>query len=68
VNKHGNELSGDNFLDVLSHNSFSNWTQIWYLQNASQTLCLPPHFRAGFLLGSFFDPEDEGEMFLRNVG
>jgi hypothetical protein len=25
-------------------------------------------FHAGFLLGLFFDPEDEGDMFLRNVG
>jgi hypothetical protein len=34
-----------------------------------KTLCLPPHFRAYFLrLGSFFDPEDESDMFLRNVG
>jgi hypothetical protein len=24
-------------------------------------------FRAGFLLGLFFDPEDVGDMFLRNV-
>jgi hypothetical protein len=24
--------------------------------------------RAGFLLGFFFDPEDGGDMFLRNVG
>jgi hypothetical protein len=23
---------------------------------------------AGFVLGLFFDPEDEGDMFLRNVG
>jgi hypothetical protein len=23
---------------------------------------------AGLLLGLFFDPEDEGDMFLRNVG
>jgi hypothetical protein len=23
---------------------------------------------AGFLFGLFFDPEDEGDMFLRNVG
>jgi hypothetical protein len=23
--------------------------------------------QAGFLLGSFFDPENEGDMFLRNV-
>jgi hypothetical protein len=25
-------------------------------------------FHAGFLLGLFFDPEDRGDMFLRNVG
>jgi hypothetical protein len=25
-------------------------------------------FHAGFLLGLFFGPEDEGDMFLRNVG
>jgi hypothetical protein len=25
-------------------------------------------FHAGFLLGFFFDPEDEGDVFLRNVG
>jgi hypothetical protein len=25
-------------------------------------------FHASFLLGIFFDPEDEGDMFLRNVG
>jgi hypothetical protein len=25
-------------------------------------------FLAGFLLGSFIDPEDGGDMFLRNVG
>jgi hypothetical protein len=24
-------------------------------------------FRAGFLLGLLFDPEDEGDMFLQNV-
>jgi hypothetical protein len=26
------------------------------------------HLQDGFLLGLFFDPEDEGEMFFRNVG
>jgi hypothetical protein len=25
-------------------------------------------FQSGFLLGLFFDPEDEGDMFLRNIG
>jgi hypothetical protein len=25
------------------------------------------YLHAGFLLGSFFHPEDEGDMFLRNV-
>jgi hypothetical protein len=25
-------------------------------------------FQAGFLLGLFFDPDDGGGMFLRNVG
>jgi hypothetical protein len=25
-------------------------------------------FLAGFLLGLFFDPDDESDMFLRNIG
>jgi hypothetical protein len=28
--------------------------------------CYLPH--AGLLLGLFFDPEDEGDIFVRNVG
>jgi hypothetical protein len=29
---------------------------------------LATSFHTGFLLGIFFDPEDGGDMFLRNVG
>jgi hypothetical protein len=29
---------------------------------------LATSFHAGFLLGLFFDPEDKGYIFLRNVG
>jgi hypothetical protein len=34
--------------------------------NVEETACCPLH--AGFLFGLFFDPEDEGDRFLRNVG
>jgi hypothetical protein len=29
---------------------------------------LATYFHADFLLGVFFDPEDGGHMFLRNIG
>jgi hypothetical protein len=32
------------------------------------SVVLSTSFDAGFLLGLFFDPEDGGDMFLRNVG
>jgi hypothetical protein len=32
------------------------------------TVLLAICFHAGFLLGLFFEPEDRGNMFLRNVG
>jgi hypothetical protein len=35
---------------------------------ASTTWLLATCFHAGLLLGLFFDPEDGGDMFLRNVG
>jgi hypothetical protein len=30
--------------------------------------CHTPHLQSGFLLGLFFDPEDEGNMLLPNIG
>jgi hypothetical protein len=35
---------------------------------ASICVMLATYFHAGFLLGLFFDPEDGGDMFLRNIG
>jgi hypothetical protein len=37
---------------------------LWSKNRALLATC----FHAGFLLGLFFDPEDGGDMFLRNVG
>jgi hypothetical protein len=37
----------------------------YFLYLQGQRSLLPPH--TGFFLGSFFDPEDGGDMFLRNV-
>jgi hypothetical protein len=34
----------------------------------SLEILLATCFHAGFLLGLYFDPEDGGDMFLRNVG
>jgi hypothetical protein len=38
------------------------------LHNVEFEALLVTCFHAGFLLDLFFDPEDGGEMFLRNVG
>jgi hypothetical protein len=38
-----------------------------YVQGRSAKTVLSVCYRDGILLGSFFDPEDEGDMFLRNV-
>jgi hypothetical protein len=35
---------------------------------AGQLLCLPPAFTVISCSAYFFDPEDGGDMFLRNVG
>jgi hypothetical protein len=37
-------------------------------KETSMEALLATYFHAGFLLGLFFDPEDGGDMFLRNVG
>jgi hypothetical protein len=34
---------------------------------ASKQALLATYYHAGFLLGLFFDPENGGDMFLRNV-
>jgi hypothetical protein len=48
---------------VLEYNAFlSPESQSMFRRNIFATC-----FRAGFLLGLFFDHEDEGDMFLRNV-
>jgi hypothetical protein len=41
-----------------------------YIRNRSRQheVLLATCFQAGFLLGLSFDPEDGGDMFLRNVG
>jgi hypothetical protein len=41
-------------------------TIFWNITSCSPLLATC--FHAGFLLGLFFDPEDGGDMFLRNVG
>jgi hypothetical protein len=41
---------------------------VWDAFSLGRTFCLPPAFMLCFLLGFCFDPEDRGNMFLRNVG
>jgi hypothetical protein len=39
---------------------------LWHLHRYEPTSRFPPA-SPGYLLGLFFDPEDEGDMFLQNV-
>jgi hypothetical protein len=36
--------------------------------NIKPSIAFCPHLRGDFLLGFLFNPEDEDDMFLRNVG
>jgi hypothetical protein len=46
-----------------------SWVRGMFLQEVGCILLaqLATCFHAGFLLGLFFDPEDGGDMFIRNV-
>jgi hypothetical protein len=70
----GNENVGFEVLTAVAMKSSIFWDITPYgplkvyrrCGEAKSSACYPLHAR--FLLGSFFDPEDGGEMFLRNVG
>jgi hypothetical protein len=48
---------------------FSDITPYSPLEVSPASRTLPAtFFQAGFLLASFFDPEDGGDIFVRNVG
>jgi hypothetical protein len=42
-------------------------SQVQAMWPGTGLLLLATYFHAGFLLGLFFDPEDGGDMFIRNV-
>jgi hypothetical protein len=55
--------SGDSLTAVVMKSIF-----FWDIMSSRPLALLDPCFHIGFLLGLFFDSEDGGSMFLRNVG
>lgn len=45
----------------------SAYEKYWHLGYITVWFCLSPAFHSGFLFDVFFYPEDEIDMFLRNV-
>jgi hypothetical protein len=44
------------------------YNAVWSVESQPMLKQVASSFHAGFLLGLFLDPEDGGDMFLRNVG
>jgi hypothetical protein len=59
------------FLSPVSWKTFRTYPdicRIWGSHSGGYEAPLATCFHAGFLIGLHFDPEDGGDMFLRNVG
>jgi hypothetical protein len=54
--------------DIAARVCMCIYIKILKLQVASRVCCACYLLHAGFVLGLFFDPEDVGEIFFRNVG
>jgi hypothetical protein len=54
--------------DVLEEHIASIFRVEEYAEQETSVKAGGEQSSAGFLLGLFFDPEDGGDMFLRNVG
>jgi hypothetical protein len=55
------------FWDVMPHSPLKVNRHFGGTYRLCLHALLATRFHAGFLLGLFFDPEDGGDMFLRNV-
>jgi hypothetical protein len=56
------------FWDITPCSLFSADVSEEHIASIFSRALLATCFQAGFRLGLFFDPEDGGDMFLRNVG